>query len=135
MGELLSGWISIGDQMFERVELYENRLDKTFERFVPATYGGPILVSHGNLMSVCAASGNLFKILCLKRVLLSICILRCSNIRLEMANSWQNHHSRMEPRTRIGFCHGRRQRFDLQHFWRTHQIHFHGPRSQRCQSS
>ena len=58
MGELLSGWISIGDQMFERVELYENRLDKTFERFVPATYGGPILVSHGNLMSVCAASGN-----------------------------------------------------------------------------
>ena len=59
MGELLSGWISIGDQMFERVELYENRLDKTFERFVPATYGGPILVSHGNLMSVCAASGSL----------------------------------------------------------------------------
>ena len=57
MGEILSGWISIGDQTFERLELYTNQLDKTFDHFVPAPFGGPILIAHENIMNIHAASG------------------------------------------------------------------------------
>ena len=57
MEDINSGWIPIGDQMFERVELYANQLDKAFERFVPAPFGGPILIAHETIMNVHAASG------------------------------------------------------------------------------
>ena len=57
MSDLLANWISVGDSMYERIELYSNSLDKTFERFVPAPFGGPILIIHDNLVSIHAASG------------------------------------------------------------------------------
>ncbi len=40
MGEILANWISVGDSMLERVELYQAELDSTFERFVTAPFGG-----------------------------------------------------------------------------------------------
>ena len=43
--------------MFERIELYKNDLEKTFDNFVPAPFGGPILIIHENLISIHAASG------------------------------------------------------------------------------
>jgi hypothetical protein len=57
MGEILAGWISVGDSMFERTELYSNQLDKSFDRFIPAPFGGPILIVHENMMRIHAASG------------------------------------------------------------------------------
>ncbi len=57
MGDILANWISIGDSMYERVELYSNQLEKTFDQFLPAPFGGPILVLHDNIVGIHAASG------------------------------------------------------------------------------
>ena len=57
MSEIVYNWISVGDSMFERIELYKNDLEKTFDNFVPAPFGGPILIIHENLISIHAASG------------------------------------------------------------------------------
>ena len=57
MSDILANWISVGDSMFERVELYKNDLEKTFDKFIPAPFGGPILIIHENLISIHAASG------------------------------------------------------------------------------
>ena len=57
MEDILANWLSLGNSTFERTELYSNHLEKAFEKFVPAPYGGAILILHENLVTICAASG------------------------------------------------------------------------------
>ena len=57
MNDIQYNWISVGDSMFERIELYKNDLEKPFDNFVPAPFGGPILIIHENLISIHTASG------------------------------------------------------------------------------
>ena len=58
MEEITANWLTLDETAtFERVELYSNNLDAAFEKFVPAPYGGSILIFHDNKVTVCAASG------------------------------------------------------------------------------
>ena len=53
MCDILANWISVGDStMFERVELYSNQLGMTFEKFIPAPFGGPILIIYENIFEL-----------------------------------------------------------------------------------
>ena len=58
MEEITANWLTLDETAtFERVELYSNNLDAAFEKFVPAPYGGSILIFHDSKVTVCAASG------------------------------------------------------------------------------
>ena len=60
MGEILAQWISVGDRLYQRTELYGEAWSKSiagFERFIPAPFGGPILVVHENVIHIHKASG------------------------------------------------------------------------------
>ena len=57
MEEITANWLALDEATFERVELYTNNLETAFEKFVPAPYGGSILIFHDSKVTICAASG------------------------------------------------------------------------------
>ena len=65
MGEILAQWISVGDQMYQRSELYGpnwatdiNATGNLTERILPASFGGPILSTRGNNVYIHKSSGQ-----------------------------------------------------------------------------
>ena len=65
MGEIIAQWISVGDQMYQRSELYGPNWTseingpggKSPERILPASFGGPVLSTHGNVVLIHKSSG------------------------------------------------------------------------------
>ena len=65
MGEIIAQWISVGDQMYQRSELYGpnwtteiNVGGKLPDRTLPASFGGPLLSTHGNVVQINKSSGQ-----------------------------------------------------------------------------
>ena len=64
MGEILAQWISVGEQMYQRSELYGpswatdvNAVGSSPDRILPASFGGPILSIRGNVVHIHKSSG------------------------------------------------------------------------------
>ena len=64
MGEILAQWISVGDQMYQRSELYGPKWANDVhgagqlpDRILPASFGGPILSTRGNVVHFHKSSG------------------------------------------------------------------------------